>query len=90
VKHTVIIHTFISPLDVYISPLKPQFVYIIFKDSVRTAKKTLHLTVTKINLLTQFKEIIAVCSGNHTKEIESEDILLRQMGRIVTISVLNG
>jgi hypothetical protein len=32
-----------------------------FKNSVRTAKKT-HFTVTKINRLTLFKEIIAVYS----------------------------
>jgi hypothetical protein len=39
---------------------------IIFKNSVRTAKKTQHFTITKINWLTLFKEIIAVYSENHT------------------------
>jgi hypothetical protein len=39
---------------------------IIFKNSVRTAKKTPRLTVTKINRLTLFKEIIAVYDENHT------------------------
>jgi hypothetical protein len=38
-----------------------------YKNPVRTAKKTPHFTVTKINRLTLFKEIIAVCSENHTK-----------------------
>jgi hypothetical protein len=38
----------------------------LFKNSVRTAKKT-QVTVTKINRLTLFKEIIAVYSGYYTK-----------------------
>jgi hypothetical protein len=38
---------------------------IIFKNSVRTENKTQHLTVTKINWLTLFKEIIAVYCENH-------------------------
>jgi hypothetical protein len=37
------------------------------KNSARTAKKTLHFTVTKINWLTLFKEIIAVNKENHTE-----------------------
>jgi hypothetical protein len=32
----------------------------LFKDSVRTSKRTPHFTITKINWLTVFKEIIAV------------------------------
>jgi hypothetical protein len=48
-----------------INPLEPQLFQIIFKKSVRTAKKTPHFTVAKINYLTLFKEIIAVCSQNH-------------------------
>jgi hypothetical protein len=35
-------------------------VWIVFKNSVRTAKKTQLFTITKINWLTLFKEIIAV------------------------------
>jgi hypothetical protein len=38
-----------------------------FKNSVRTAKKTQLFTITKINWLTPFKEIIAVYTENHTK-----------------------
>jgi hypothetical protein len=38
-----------------------------FKNSARTAKKTPHFTITKINWLTLFKEIIAVYSENHMK-----------------------
>jgi hypothetical protein len=37
----------------------------------RTAKKTQHFTVTNINWLTLFKEIIAVYSKNHTKQINA-------------------
>jgi hypothetical protein len=40
-------------------------------NSVRTAKKTQLFTVTKINWLTLVKEIIAVCSENHTKPIST-------------------
>jgi hypothetical protein len=37
-----------------------------FRNSDRTAKKTPHFTVTKINRLTLFKEIIAVYTENCT------------------------
>jgi hypothetical protein len=46
---------------------KTSLVEVIFKNSVRTAKKTPHFTVTKINWLTLFKGIIAVYSEGHTK-----------------------
>jgi hypothetical protein len=44
----------------------------IFKNSVRTAKKTQVFTITKTNLLMLFKEIIAVYSENHTKHINTK------------------
>jgi hypothetical protein len=50
-----------------INPLKLKLGKIIFKHSVRTAKKTQHFTITKTDWLMLFKEIIAVCSENHTK-----------------------
>jgi hypothetical protein len=53
------------------SPLKLKLVEVIFKNSVRTAKKTLHFTITKINWLTLFKEIIAVYTENHTRPINT-------------------
>jgi hypothetical protein len=53
-----------------VNPLKLIF-WIIYKDSVRTAKKTPHFTITTINWLTLFKEIIAVYSENHTKHINT-------------------
>jgi hypothetical protein len=42
---------------------------LLFNSSVRTAKKTQHFTITKINWLTLFKEIITVYSENHTWDI---------------------
>jgi hypothetical protein len=39
----------------------------LFKNSVRTSKRTPHFTVTKINWLILFKEIIVVYSENHIK-----------------------
>jgi hypothetical protein len=54
------------------NPLKLKLVQKnVFKNSVRTAKKTLHFAITKINWLTLFKEIIAVYSENHTKHINT-------------------
>jgi hypothetical protein len=54
------------------NPLKLKLVRIIFKYSVLTAKKTLLFTITKINWLTLFKEIIAVCTENHTRPINTK------------------
>jgi hypothetical protein len=46
------------------------------KNSVRTAKKTQHFTITKINWLTLFKEIIAVYSEKDTKQTRTNCIAL--------------
>jgi CRISPR/Cas system-associated protein Csm6 len=51
--------------------LKPKLVQIIFNNSVRTALKTQHFTITKINWLTLFRKIIAVYSENHTKPLNT-------------------
>jgi hypothetical protein len=59
-----------------INSLKPKLVQIIFTDSVRTAKKTQHFTIKKINWLTLFKEIIAVYTENHTKDTNNKADLL--------------
>jgi hypothetical protein len=50
-------------------PFKAETRVNIFKNSVRTAKKTPHFTVTKINRLTLFKEIIAVYCENRIKRV---------------------
>jgi hypothetical protein len=52
----------------------------IFKNSVHTAKKTQHFTVTKINWLTVIKEIIAAyCEENmkHTNTLCGQNVGLR-------------
>jgi hypothetical protein len=41
----------------------------LFKNPVRTSKRTPQFTITAINWLTLFKEIIAVYSENHTEPI---------------------
>jgi hypothetical protein len=55
-----------------VNPLKPKLVEIVFKNSVRTAKKTLHFTITKINWLTLFKELIVVYCENYTNHINTK------------------
>jgi hypothetical protein len=68
--------------------LKSYLVWIIFKNSVRTAKKTQLFTITKINLLTLFKEIIAVYRENHTKQYKMQSHwLLKQVVHVVTIGL---
>jgi hypothetical protein len=54
-----------------LSHLQPQLACVMLKKSVRTAKKTQHLTITKFNRLTLFKEIIAVYSENHTEHVKA-------------------
>jgi hypothetical protein len=68
------------------NPLKPNLVWIIFRNLVRTAKKTPHFTITKINWLTMFKETIPVYSDNHTKSINTKCSVtdLKQMVHILT------
>jgi hypothetical protein len=52
-----------------VKPVEAEARLKIFDNSVRTTKKTPHFTITKINWLTLFKEIIAVYSENHTKHL---------------------
>jgi len=44
----------------------------LFKNSVRTSKRTQHFTITNINWLTLFKEITAVYTENHTKPVNTK------------------
>jgi hypothetical protein len=51
----------------------PLFCPILTKiETCRTAKKAPHFATTKINWLTLFKEIISVCSENHTKPMNTK------------------
>jgi hypothetical protein len=45
---------------------------LIFKNSARTIKKTQRFTITKMNWLMPFKDIIPVYSENHTKPINTK------------------
>jgi hypothetical protein len=45
---------------------------LLFKNPVRTSKRTPRFTTTKINLLMLFKEIISVYSENHAKPINTK------------------
>jgi hypothetical protein len=47
----------------------------LFKNSVRTSKRTPHFTITNINWLTLFKEIIAVYSENHMEHKQNAALL---------------
>jgi hypothetical protein len=53
----------------YFNPSRLKLMLKKIKNSVRTAKKTQHFTITNINWLTLFKEIIAVYCENNTKHI---------------------
>jgi hypothetical protein len=44
----------------------------LFKNPVRTSKRTPHFTITTINWLKLFKEIIAVYSENGTEPINTK------------------
>jgi hypothetical protein len=57
----------------------------LFKNSVRTAKRS-HFTVTKINWLTLFKELIPAYTDNHTKHKHKVQSywLLNQVVHIIT------
>jgi hypothetical protein len=54
------------------SLLSVDIIWKIFKNLVRTSKRTPHFTITNINWLTLFKEIFAVYSENHTKPINTK------------------
>jgi hypothetical protein len=53
---------------IVLKPSKPKLVFIIFKNLVRTTKKTQNFTITKLNGLTLFKEIITVYKNLRIKE----------------------
>jgi hypothetical protein len=55
----------------WLRPLELKIIQIIFRNSVRTSKRT-HFTVTKITLLMLFKEIIVVSTEKHKKAINTE------------------
>jgi hypothetical protein len=52
--------------------LKLKLLEIIFKNSVRTSKRTQPVTITKINWLKLFKETIPVYTDNHAKPTKTK------------------
>jgi hypothetical protein len=44
----------------------------LFKNSVRTSKRTPHFTITKINLLMLLKDVIAIYIETHKRPINTE------------------
>jgi hypothetical protein len=72
--------------------LKPTLVFIIFKNSVRISKRTPHFTITKINWLMLFKEIIALYADKNKKSTNTKFILLmiKAGGTYSYHSALNG
>jgi hypothetical protein len=45
--------------------------YVLFKNSIRASKKTLHSSITETKLLIFFTEIIAVYSENHVNPVKT-------------------
>jgi hypothetical protein len=61
-----------------ITHLKLKLVKIILNNSVRTSKRTLHFTISKISRLMVFEKIIAVYTKKHTEPvaIQSAELLI--------------
>lgn len=73
-----------------LSPLTLELVYIICKNSIRTARKTWHFSITKNNFLTVFQEIMLVYSDNNTKTIKiKEELPMVEAGGTYLASCFN-
>jgi hypothetical protein len=63
----------------------------LFKNSVRTSKRTPHFTITKINWLTLFNEIIAVYADSHPKKTQNVvSVIVKADGTYSYRSALKG
>jgi hypothetical protein len=58
-----------------INPLKLVLIHIIVNNSGCTSKTTPHFTITKINWLMLFKEIIAIYNVKHIKSINTKSVV---------------
>jgi hypothetical protein len=75
------VHSAYGNLRVYgIIPLKPKPVSIIFRNSVRISKRTPHFTITKINWLIMFKEMIVIYSKNFSEPINTGLLIVKAGG----------
>jgi hypothetical protein len=52
--------------------IKAEARLMMFKNSVRTSKRTPHFTIKKINWLMLFKEVMGFCNENHTKPLNTK------------------
>jgi hypothetical protein len=62
------------PITIHTYSLMTKLIYTTFRNSALTANKTQNFTITQINWLTLFKEIIAVYSENRAKYINTKYI----------------
>jgi hypothetical protein len=63
----------------------------LFKNLVRTSKRTPHITITEINWLMLFKEIIAVYAESHTKrDYISSSFRLNKQRQITLFIFISG
>jgi hypothetical protein len=65
-KQGILVHNY------FFNHLKPKLVYINFKNSVRTSKRTQHFAITTISLLTLFKGIISIYEENDMKSTSTK------------------
>jgi hypothetical protein len=61
-----------------------QLAEMLFKNQVRTEKRTPYFPITKIDLLTLFKEIIAVYDENHMEREYADLFIVKAVGHIST------
>jgi hypothetical protein len=62
-----------------------------FKDPIRTSKRTPHFTFTKINWLTLFKDIITIYNKKNTKSINKKcRLTAKDAGTYIYHSALKG
>jgi hypothetical protein len=62
----------------------------LFKNPVRTSKRTPHFTITKINWLTLFKEIIAVYFQNQTEPINKNTFCEQNAELLIIVAGSSG
>jgi hypothetical protein len=53
----------------------------LFKNSVRTSKRTPHFTITKINWLMLFKEIIPLQPKRERERVRKDSIRVKEKGK---------
>jgi hypothetical protein len=61
----ILFHVSLLSVDIIWKFLKPKLVYITFKNLGRTSKTAQHFTITNINWLTLFKEIIPIYTKSY-------------------------